>query len=194
MNIPGGHPPARFGRFLASGAVNWRSVSDWILTGRHFVIGKPAWLRFFRIWKNKALPLPGHLYRLKMVHVDSQVRDFWLDFWSFWIDNLSRQCTLITAMPALPEKPRWKSENDFIRALKYGALGHFYSQTKESSDSLRRRHSSGGVDTKFSSTLPKDWLQWRRWCRIFSSTLPKWLCCGKNKYLDTAEIWIFISI
>ena len=36
--------------------------------------------------------------------------------------------------------------------------GHFDSQIKESSDSFRRRHSSEGVDAKFSSTLPKDWI------------------------------------
>ena len=46
------------------------------------------------------MPLPGHLDRLKMVHVDSQIKD--------------------------------------------------------SSNSLRRRHSSEGVDAKFGSTLPKD--------------------------------------
>ena len=149
MNIPGGHPPARFGRFLALGAVNWRSVSDWILTGRHFVIEKPAWWRFFRNWKNKALPLPGHLYRLKMVHVGSQVRDFWLDFWSLWIDNLSRQWIRLRLCLHCLKYHRGRVENDFIRALKYGALGHFDSQIKESSDSPRRRHSNEGVDAEF---------------------------------------------
>ena len=34
--------------------------------------------------------------------------------------------------------------------------GHFDSQIKDSSNSFRRRHSSEGVDAKFSSTLPKD--------------------------------------
>ena len=69
--------------------------------GRHFVFrmkNQHGW-RFSDIEK-KALPLPGHLDRFKMVHVDSQIKD--------------------------------------------------------SSNSFRRRHSSEGVDAKFSSTLPKD--------------------------------------
>ena len=33
---------------------------------------------------------------------------------------------------------------------------HVDSQIKDSSNSFRRRHSSEGVDAKFSSTLPKD--------------------------------------
>ena len=33
---------------------------------------------------------------------------------------------------------------------------HVDSQIKDSSNSLRRRHSSEGVDAKFGSTLPKD--------------------------------------
>ena len=75
----------------------------------------------FQKLKNKALPLPGHLDRFKMVHVDSQIKD--------------------------------------------------------SSNSFRRRHSSEGVDAKFSSTLPKD--------SAVSDSL------DKNKYLDTAEIWSY---
>ena len=77
MNIPGGHPPAKFWRFLALGAVNWRScflTGFWLdailLFGRKTSV---AW-RFFRNWKSKALPLPGHLDRLKMVHVDGQFK------------------------------------------------------------------------------------------------------------------------
>ena len=55
--------------------------------------------------------------------------------------------------------------------------GHFDSQIKDSSNSFRRRHSSEGVDAKFSSTLPKD--------SAVSDSL------DKNKYLDTAEIWSY---
>ena len=51
------------------------------------------------------------------------------------------------------------------------------SQIKDSSNSFRRRHSSEGVDAKFSSTLPKD--------SAVSDSL------DKNKYLDTAEIWSY---
>ena len=49
----------------------WRDFSDAILLfGRKTSV---AW-RFFRNWKSKALPLPGHLDRLKMVHVDGQFK------------------------------------------------------------------------------------------------------------------------
>ena len=65
---------------------------------------------------------------------------------------------------------------------------HFDSQIKDSSNSFRRRHSSEGVDAKFSSTLPKD-------SAVFGSTLPKDSAVSdsldKNKYLDTAEIWSY---
>ena len=54
---------------------------------------------------------------------------------------------------------------------------HFDSQIKGSSNSFRQRHSSEGVDAKFSSTLPKD---------SAASDSP-----DKNKYLDTAEIWSY---
>ena len=66
--------------------------------------------------------------------------------------------------------------------------GHFDSQIKDSPNSFRRRHSSEGIDAKFSSTLPKD-------SAVFGSTLPKDSAVSdsldKNKYLDTAEIWSY---
>ena len=103
MNTPGGRPPAKLWRFLALGAVNWRSCFLTGFFGRHFVFrtkNQRGWSFSTLCLKNKSLPLPGHLDRLKMVHVDSQIKD--------------------------------------------------------SSNSLRRRHSSEGVDAKFGSTLPKD--------------------------------------
>ena len=62
------------------------------------------------------------------------------------------------------------------------------SQIKDPSNSFHQRHSSEGVDAKFSSTLPKD-------SAVFGSTLPKDSAVSdsldKNKYLDTAEIWSY---
>jgi hypothetical protein len=74
---------------------------------------------------------------------------------------------------------RGRVENDFIRALKYGALGHFDSQIKESSDSPRRRHSNEGVNAEFLVQLYQK--------TLLSDSL------DKNKYLVKSEIfdWIF---
>ena len=74
MNIPGGHPPAKFWRFLALGAVNWRSWFwldfDW--TPFCYSDEKPAWLEdFSEIEKVKLCLCPD---RLKMVHVDGQFK------------------------------------------------------------------------------------------------------------------------
>ena len=110
MNTPGGRPPAKFWRFLALGAVNWRSC-------------------------------------------------FWLDFW--W----TPLCL-------------WKNQRGWsfsTLCLKNKPLSHVDSQIKDSSNSLRRRHSSEGVDAKFGSTLPKDfagevvfdWIFWSLWIGNF---------------------------
>ena len=126
MNTPGGRPPAKLWRFLALGAVNWRSCFLTGFFGRHFVFrtkNQRGWSFSTLCLKNKSLPLPGHLDRLKMVHVDSQIKD--------------------------------------------------------SSNSLRRRHSSEGVDAKFGSTLPKDfagevvfdWIFWSLWIGNFHDGL-----------------------
>ena len=124
---------------------------------------------------------PDRLDRFKVVHVDSQIRVssnsfrwiwfnyqetlleklFLTGFLEFMNRQLSQQWIRLRLCSHLPEKPPWKSWNDVSnRALHVQIClhlpGHFDSQIKDSSNSFRRRHSSEGVDAKFSSTLPKD--------------------------------------
>ena len=162
-------------------------VFDWILwTAFCFSDEKPAWLpqvwlklfllkcnwNLSRVWVWVWVapnPLPGSFHRFKIdrskiVHVDSQIKD-------------SSNSGLYYGYARICRKyQRGRVENDVSnRALPLP--GHFDSQIKDSSNSFRRRHSSEGVDAKFSSTLPKD--------SAVSDSL------DKNKYLDTAEIWSY---
>ena len=78
---------------------------------------------------------------------------FWLDFWSLWIDNFHNSGLDYGYARICLKNHRGRVEMTFHRAL--SLPGHFDSQIKDSSNSFRRRHSSEGVDAKFSSTLPK---------------------------------------
>ena len=72
MNIPGGHPPPKFWRFLALGAVNWRSCF-WL--GRHFAFLTKTSVAEDLSWRLR-MKMKMHMQlkstRIKMVHVDSR--------------------------------------------------------------------------------------------------------------------------
>ena len=55
---------------------------------------------------------------------------------------------------------------------------HVGIQVKDSSNSLRRRHSSEGVDAKFGSTLPKDFAGEVVFDLIFLEFMNRQLSCG----------------
>ena len=152
MNIPGGHPPPKFWRFLALGAVNWRSCFwlDFLDAILHFW-RKPAWLKICHDvcgWKWKCI--------------------------CSWRVLESRWSTLIVEdIPIFQKLPKWFFilggkwlENDLKRSWEWRCKQSFASArtfrqsiVKSNQRFLHmfcRRHSSEGVDAKFGSTLPKD--------------------------------------
>ena len=103
MNIPGGHPPPKFWRFLALGAVNWRSCFWLDFLGA--ILQKNQRGRRFsclNALKNKALPLHGH-FAFKMVHVGSQTKDSP----TFTKKDFAVKCTRTDILTDQTPKPLW---------------------------------------------------------------------------------------